>query len=87
LPSGKIKEARPRVLYCQGVNRRSAALHHGDWKLIRKGTGAKATFERYGLARDPNEKRDLARRKPERVATMRALLLIEIGRDDDAVPK
>jgi arylsulfatase A-like enzyme len=85
--TGKIKEAPPRVLYCQGVNRRSAALRRGDWKLIRKGTGAKATFELYDLARDPNEKRDLARRETERVARLKALLLSEVERDDDAVPR
>ena len=55
---------------------RSEAMRDGVWKLVVQHPKAKpGTFENekaelYRLDRDPSEKTNLARRQPERVATM-----------------
>lgn len=83
--TGEAKATAPRVLYCKGVRRRSAALHQDDWKLIRQGTEKNECFELFNLTRDPNEEKDLAPVEPKHVARLKALLLREAQRDNDAV--
>lgn len=84
--TGEDETPAPRVLYTKGPGGRSVALRDGDWKLIRHGAGEKARLELFDLAKDPNEKTDLSRAKPETVARLRALLQREAKRDNDAVP-
>jgi arylsulfatase A len=50
----------------------SGAVRHGDWKLIRFYDDDRN--ELYNLRDDPSERRDLARREPERAAALRAEL-------------
>jgi arylsulfatase A-like enzyme len=75
-----------RELYCQGVDRRSAALRQRRWKLVvhrRKGGDKVELFDLYA---DPNEKEDLSAEQPDRVAAMLAALAAQEKRDNDAVP-
>lgn len=75
--------AQPRTLYWEGVGRRTSALRHGDWKLVAQ-HGPKPGVELFDLARDPEEKENLADRHPERVDVLRKLLDEQRGRDNDA---
>ena len=61
------KSPAPRTIYSSGTGFRSAALRHGDWKLIihrpdaaKKGTKALGSEELFNLAADPGETKNLA---------------------------
>lgn len=58
------------------------ALRHGDWKLIVDWQG---NSELYNLARDPQEKQNLAQRHPQRVIELKKRLAQASQRDNDAV--
>jgi arylsulfatase A-like enzyme len=53
------------------------ALRQGDWKLVQYNVNKKeqGAFELYNLATDIGEEKDLSKQFPEKVATMKALLL------------
>ncbi|MFT5522981.1 MAG: arylsulfatase A-like enzyme [Pirellulaceae bacterium] len=76
----------PRVLYWQGVLKKSAALRMGDWKLIVHRTGKQPKIELFDLASDPNETSDLASSKPDLVKQLQQLMVEEQALDDDALP-
>lgn len=76
------EEAMPRSLYWAGTGFRTAAVRDGDWKLIVTRAGDKA--ELFDLSRDPLEKNDLAKREPERVENLRALLAQLAKPDNEA---
>jgi len=88
---GKNVEGPVRTTTILQTGKGLLAFREGDWKLRftenPKWTGNKmifpdAPFELYNLADDPNEKIDLAEKRPERVADMKKLLseLIDKGR-------
>lgn len=81
--AGKMKP-EPRTLYWAGTNFRSAALREGDWKLVVKGSGEKATRELFNLAKDPNESHDLAEKIPDRVSQLTGKLAAVAGRDRES---
>jgi arylsulfatase A-like enzyme len=76
--------ARPRELYWVGSGGRDVAVRQGDWKLIiqRK---PEAPAELFNLAEDPNEQKDRAADRPERVAALKRLLVRLAERDNDAL--
>lgn len=82
--SGKLPE---RSLYSAGTSFRSQALRHGDWKLIvftgKKGTEGKV--ELFNIAKDPNEKDNLAASNPDKVAELKKKLEAAASVDRDAV--
>jgi arylsulfatase A-like enzyme len=73
-----------RVLYWLGTNRNSLALRKGDLVLIRQN---KKPDELYDLASDPNQKTDLAAKRPETVKELTELLKKVSERDNDAQVK
>ncbi|MBW3599097.1 MAG: sulfatase-like hydrolase/transferase, partial [Planctomycetes bacterium] len=75
---------KPRTLYWAGVGFRSAALRHGDWKLVVH-EGADEKVELFDLARDPNEQNELSEEHPDRVAELKRLLAETAAADRDAV--
>lgn len=86
------KSPAPRVIYSAGTGFRSAALRHGDWKLIvnrpaegKKGAKQPPAEELYHLAADPGEKQNLAAEKPDVLAEMKRRLAEISVRDKDAV--
>jgi arylsulfatase A-like enzyme len=85
--SGKGATAAPRAIYSAGVRFRTAALRHGDWKLIvTRADGNKAEkVELYHLVEDIGEANDLAKAKPEIVADLKRRLAVISASDNDAV--
>ncbi|MBM3830424.1 MAG: arylsulfatase [Verrucomicrobia bacterium] len=82
----------PRAIYSTSPNFRSAAIRHGDWKLIvnraadaRKGTERPPAEELFNLAADPGEKQNLAAEKPDVLAEMRRRLAEISARDKDTL--
>ncbi len=75
-----------RELYCQGVHRRSAALRQGDFKLVVHRRKGDDKIELFDLSADPNEKKDISAKQPQRVAAMIKALAVQEKRDNDAVP-
>ena len=75
-----------RLLYCQGVGRRSATIRSGDWKLVVHRRKYEVTRELYNLDANPSETTDLAAQHPDRVAALVELLAAEEARDNDALP-
>ncbi len=85
-------EGEDRVIVSEG--RGSKAILHGRWRLVAREGAARvvvqggktraADFELYDLVDDPGERRDLAAKKPEVVAEMKARL--EAALSDAAVP-
>ena len=85
--AGKARTAPERTLYW--TTPRGSALRSGDWKLIVAGPrNAKGPLkdELFDLAKDPQEKTDLAERHPEKVAELKARLAEVAKRDRDALP-
>lgn len=78
-----IGKLEPRPLYCAGTNFRSAALRDGDWKLVVRGKGDKASRELFNLADDPEEKRNLAAEMPDRVTSLTKKLSAAARNDGD----
>jgi arylsulfatase A-like enzyme len=74
----------PRVLYWVGPNNNSLALRKGDLVFIRQN---KKPDELYDLATDPDQKTDLAAKRPETVKEMTELLKKVSERDNDAKVK
>ncbi len=70
-----------RVLYWLGPGGNSLALRKGDLVLIRQN---KKPDEMYDLAADPNQKTDLAAKRPEAVKELTELLAKVSERDNDA---
>jgi arylsulfatase A-like enzyme len=87
LLAGDVMRPEPRVLYCQGVGRRSAALRHGDWKLVVHRNRDKIRRELFDLAGDPFETADVSAMYPDRVEALAELLAQEQAKDNDAVPR
>jgi arylsulfatase A-like enzyme len=57
-------------------------IRSGPWKLIHKGSSLKeGPDELYNVARDPCEKNDLSRERPDLVKSLRARLADEVRRD------
>ncbi len=75
-----------RTLYWAGVGFRSAALRHGDWKLVIH-SGPPEKVELFDLARDPNEQHDLSGEHPGRVAELKRLLAETAAADRDDLAK
>ncbi|HVR83911.1 MAG TPA: sulfatase-like hydrolase/transferase [Planctomycetota bacterium] len=65
------RPAPPRTLYWNVGN--ASAVMAGDWKLIVSRSRAPAT-ELYDLAKDPEEKRDLAAQNPAKVEELKGIL-------------
>jgi len=78
LLTGEETEPQPRTLYFARGN--SAALRHGDWKLVASG----ANRQLFDLATDPNEQNDLADKRPEKLAELSALLRAEQEKEKGA---
>lgn len=82
--TGSLQE---RSLYSAGTGFRSRALRKGDWKLIvfvaKKGTGERV--ELFNLARDPNEKSNVAKSNPDKVAELKNELETAVAADRDSV--
>jgi len=86
LLTGSAEPQQERVLYCQGVGRRSAAVLLGDWKLIvHRGTGG-AKRELFHLSDDPMESVDLIGENEAKAAELKRLLEAEEAKDNDALP-
>jgi arylsulfatase A-like enzyme len=85
--TGEVDRPTPRILYCQGVRRRSTALREGNWKLIVHRSSGKTRTELFDLAADPFEKTDLSKKHPERVDALLKRIEKEAGKDNDALPK
>ena len=86
LLSGSMKQPPTRTLYCQGVNRRSAALRQGDWKLVVRRDNGSTKRELYNLSEDPAESINLADERPRILAHLHELLAAEEAKDNDALP-
>jgi arylsulfatase A-like enzyme len=76
-------EVPAHPLVAETVHRSQVALLHDDWKIVRTLTGFHVTeafhretgdIELYDLARDPEERTNLAATEPERLADMQARL-------------
>jgi arylsulfatase B len=77
LITGKVAEAKPRLLYWKAPN--ASAVRYGDWKLV---VGKKKkNAELYNLRADPYEKNDLASRHPDRVNQLQQMLATVSARD------
>lgn len=76
-----------RSLYSAGTSFRSQALRDGDWKLIlfKNQEGSEIRAELYQLSNDPNEERDLAASRPDKLAALRTKLEAAAANDRDAV--
>ena len=81
-----MKQPPTRTLYCQGVNRRSAALRRGDWKLVVRRDNGGTKRELYNLSEDPAESANLADEHPRILADLHELLAAEEAKDNDALP-
>jgi len=86
------KSPAPRAIYSAGTGFRSAALRHGDWKLIvnraadgKKGAKQPPAEELFNLAADPGEAKNLAAEKPDVLAEMKRRLTEISARDKDAL--
>jgi len=67
---GRTRKAEPRTLYWKTPG--SSALRYGDLKLIaKKGAG---DAQLYNIVKDPYEKQDLAKKQPDAVARLKAML-------------
>ena len=85
--TGEVEQPASRVLYCQGIHWRSAWLREGDWKLVvQRGKNKSEKRELFNLARDPEEKTNLASAHPERVNMLALKLAAEEAKDKDALP-
>jgi arylsulfatase A-like enzyme len=85
---GEPTEAvKGRMLYWQGVNKKSAALRQENWKLVVHRRKGDPKIELFELEADPNEKTDLSAKHGPRVAAMLKALSAQEARDDDARPK
>jgi arylsulfatase A-like enzyme len=82
--TSKMVTTEPRVLYW--ATPRGRAVRVGDLKLIVQSarTGGAGKTELFDLAKDPNEKTDLAMRRPEDVARLQQALAVISKADDDA---
>ncbi len=84
LLTGEVAKPPSRVLYWQGVGRRSSALRQGNWKLVVQGAGASSRRELFNLATDANEKNDVANEHEDLVRELEKLLMAQMKRDNDA---
>ena len=78
LLTGEEKSPPPRTLYFSRGS--SAALRHGDWKLVANGK----TQQLFNLSRDPNEQQDLSRQHPETLKKLSDLLYGERQKEQGA---
>ncbi|SKA97100.1 Arylsulfatase A [Prosthecobacter debontii] len=81
------KAANERLLYWAGPGFRASAIRQGDWKLVvtrRKGQ-PDGVAELFNLARDPEEKQDLATQQPDQVSALKARLKEVAKADRDSV--
>jgi len=83
------RKTEPRTIYSAGTRFRTAALRHGDWKLvITKAEGKKeAKEELFNLAEDIGESKNLATQKPEILADLKRRLDLVSKSDNDSVVK
>ncbi len=75
-----------REFYWQGVNRNSAALRQGDWKLVVHRNKEENKIELFDLSKDPFEKLDLASDQGLRVNEMLKALGEQEKKDNSALP-
>lgn len=68
-------EPLPREEMLINVMGRQSALRAGDWKIVRSTGPAGLSVELFDLSRDPGEKRDLSRRRPDELDELSARLL------------
>lgn len=78
LLTGEQTNPEPRTLYFKRGN--SAALRHGDWKLVVSG----ANRQLFDLASDPNEENDHAGKCPDKLTELAALLQAEREKEKGA---
>ena len=78
LLTGEETEPETRTLYF--ARGKSAALRHGDWKLVASG----ANRQLFNLANDPNEENNLVSQHPEKVMELSALLQAEQEKEKGA---
>ena len=74
-----------RELYWQGVKRSSAAIRKDNWKLVVH-RGQNPRTELFNLAKDPNEKQNLATKHPQKVEALQLVLSAQEKLDNDALP-
>ncbi len=67
-------EASPREEILLNVTPRQSAIRVGTWKLVRSFRLVRNELELYNIAADPYEKRDLSRRRIDKVEELQALL-------------
>jgi arylsulfatase A-like enzyme len=73
LPELLVKGQQSQHQYLYWEDARSAAVRKGDWKAVRKGGEAKATWELYDLSKDISETTDVASQHADVLAQMKAL--------------
>lgn len=78
LLTGQQTEPKRRTLYFKRGS--ASAIRHGDWKLVASGAGEQL----FNLAADPNEQRDLAGERPEKLSELSALLQAERAKEKGA---
>jgi arylsulfatase A-like enzyme len=79
LLTGATQTLHDTLFWCKGAG--EWAVRRGDWKLLHSGRQA----ELYHLANDPAEQRNLANRKPDRVATLSSVYDIWIEQMADPI--
>jgi arylsulfatase A-like enzyme len=75
-----------RSIYSVTPGFRAHVLRSGQWKLVvTNNQKQNEKFELFDIAKDPNERQNLAAANPQKVAEMRAKLTASMARDLDAV--
>ena len=76
LMTGKTPSPRKEFLFCGNERTKSGefknllhGMRQGDWKIL--GTDLEKDAALYNLAKDPSEKKNLAEKKPEKLAALR----------------
>jgi arylsulfatase A-like enzyme len=66
---------------------REQAIQNGDWKLVSEIGEGVEDVDLYHLAVDPDERKDLSERYPERVERMRRRMHLEARAASDELPR
>ena len=81
--SAASKDREQRTIYI-AMQKGSASLRHGDWKLIAEAKGEPQLFN---IATDPYEKTDLMKTEPAKLADLQKLLAEQRAKDDPNLPE